>query len=221
MLPLALRTCVKSVALTLLIVAAALVAADAAPQIPTSEQVVDRLLNANPHGPVVTAADVRFKFRLNKPVTAPADCEFAGTVRLFEGRQQISIDESSGGFQCWVLNKFLIGRLFQGTEPPAHFLSRFDFWVLGWRLVEGRPFYLVEGTARNPKNNPYGMIGWIDYDRGLVTDGTLRYVWGDIDSIQHYEHVSGSWVLVYQYLETSRFGASMEVQYTNFRFGPR
>ncbi|HLJ59902.1 MAG TPA: hypothetical protein VKZ50_09240 [bacterium] len=208
-------------ALAIPVVAAALMTADAAPLIPTSDQVVDRLLNANAGGPSVAAADVRFKFRLNKPVTEPPDCEFDGTIQLVEGRQQVSIGRSTGGFQCWVLNKFMIGRLFQGTEPPSQFLARFEFWVLGWRLVEGHPFYLVEGTARNPKNNPRGMIGWIDYDRGLVTDGTLRYAWGDIDSVQRYQRMSGAWVLVYQYLETSRFGASMEAQYSNFQFGTR
>ncbi len=189
--------------------------------IPTSDQVVERILTANARGPVVSGADVRFKFRLNKPVSAPPDCEFSGGIDLRDGRQRVEVANRSGGLECWALNRFVIGRLFEGSEPPAQFLSRFEFWVLGWRLVDGRPFYLVEGTARDPRNNPHGLIGWVDYDRGLIVDGTVRYSWGNIDTLQHYERRSGAWVLVYQYVNTSRFGASLEAEYSNFRFQPR
>jgi len=202
-------------------VLAVLAAAGAEQEIPTSEQVMNRILNANAGGPVLTSADAHFKFRMHKPVSLPPDCEFSGAIVLREGRQQIEIGRRTSGLQCWALNHFIIGRLFQGTEPPAQFLSRFTFWVLGWRLVDGHLFYLVEGTARNPKNNPYGMIGWVDYDRGLIVDGTIKYSWGDIDGVQRYEKRSGAWVLVYQYLMTSRFGASLEVEYSNFQFQPR
>jgi len=192
--------------------------AAAAAQNRTADQIVDRVVNVNTHAPNVASADVHFKFRLNKPVTAPPDCEFAGTLRLQGGRQFVSIGKQTFGLTCWVLNKFMIGRLFEGSEPVQQFLSRFQFEVLGWKVVDDRPFYLVKGVARDPKTNPHGLVGWIDYERGLVTEGTVEYAWGDVDTVQWYARLSGAWVLVYQYLVTARFGASMEVEYTNFQF---
>jgi hypothetical protein len=188
---------------------------------PTGEQIVERVKNANAGAPNLAAADAQFKFRLDRAVTAPPDCEFAGTFRFEGGRQFVNIGQQTAGLECWALNKLLIGRLFQGSEPVQRFLARFQFEVLGWKLVDGRPFYLVKGWARDPSNNPRSLIGWIDYERGLVTDGTVEYGWGSIDTVQRYAVVSGAWVLVHQYLVTPRFGASMEVEYSNFRFSPR
>jgi hypothetical protein len=47
------------------------------------------------------------------------------------------------------------------------FLLRFEFTVLDRKVVDGRPFYQIRGTARSPKANPRGLIGWVHYDRGL------------------------------------------------------
>jgi len=193
----------------------------AAAQFRTADQIVDRVINVNAHAPNVASADVHFKFRLNKPVAAPPDCEFGGTLRLEGGRQFVSIEQQTFGLTCWLLNKFMIGRLFEGSEPVQQFLSRFQFEVLGWKLVDDRPFYLVKGAARDPKTNPHGLVGWIDYERGLVTEGTVEYTWGSIDTVQQYARLSAAWVLIHQYLVTSRFGASMEVEYSNFRFAAR
>ncbi len=200
---------------------AACAASAAVAQEPTAEDIINRVLTANVHAPTVASADVVFRFRLNKPVTERPDCVFSGTVRLEHGRNTVTIGQRTYGLTCWVLNKVVIGRLFAGTEPPDEFLSRFDFTVLGHKIEDGRSYYLVRGTARDPKANPRGLVGWIDYDRGLITEGTIEYGWGTIDSMERYDQIEGAWVLVYQYLATTRFGASMEAEYSNFQFAPR
>ncbi len=62
------------------------------------------------------------------------------------------------------------------------------------------------------------MMAWVDYERGLVTDGFLEYSWGTIDTEQRYSRVQGAWMVIYQYIYTSRFDASLEVSYSDFRF---
>jgi hypothetical protein len=79
-------------------------------------------------------------------------------------------------------------------------------------------YYLLEGKARDPKNNPRSMMGWIDYDHGLITEGTLEYDWGTVDTEQRYTRVNGAWVLAYQVLRSARFDATLEIIYSNFRF---
>jgi len=196
-------------------------AALAQAEVPTADEIVHRVLTANANAPAVASADVVFKFRLNKAVTERPDCEFTGAVRLEQGHNTVTIGQRTYGLTCWVLNKVVIGQLFEGTEPADQFLSRFDYTVLGRKVVDGRPYYLIRGTARSPKANPRGLIGWIDYERGLVTEGTLEYGWGSIDTMQRYDQIDGAWVLVYQYLATTRFGASMEAEYSHFQFAPR
>ncbi len=203
------------------VVVAVCAAAAAVAQEPTAEDIINRVLTANAHALAVASADVTFNFRLNKPVTERPDCQFTGTVRLEHGHNTVTISQRTYGLTCWVLNKVVIGRLFAGTEPADQFLSRFDYTVLGEKIEDGRPFYLIRGTARDPKANPHGLVGWIDYERGLVTEGTLQYNWGSIDSTERYEQIEGAWVLVYQYLATTRFGASLEAEYSSFQFAPR
>lgn len=190
-------------------------------EIPPADDVVRRVLTANTGSPDVAAADVLFKFRVHKPVTAPPDCVFEGTLRLEQGRQVLAVSSQTFGLACWVVNRFVIGRLFEGREPVERFLSRFDFEILGVKLVNGSPYYLVQGRARDPKTNPRGLIGWVDYARGLVVEGTVEYPWGTLETQQDYTRIGGAWILTHQYLSAPRFGASMEVFYSNVRFAPR
>lgn len=189
--------------------------------VPTAADILHRVLTANAGTPDVIGADVLFKFRVRKPVTAPPDCVFEGTLRLEQGHQVLAVTRQTFGLACWAVNRFVIGRLFEGREPLERFLSRFDFEVLGEKLVDGSPYYLVQGKARDPRANPRGLIGWVDYARGLVVEGTVEYPWGTLESRQEYSRIEGAWVLTYQYLYAPRFGASLEALYSNFRFAPR
>jgi hypothetical protein len=189
--------------------------------VPAPEEIIHRVLTANADTPNVVAVDALFKFRVKKAVTDPADCVFEGTLTLEPSHQAVAIGRHTIGTTCWLVGTYVIGRLFAGAEPVEMFLSRFDFEVLGVKLVDGIHSYLVLGRARDPRTNPRGMIGWVDYDRGLVTEGTIRYAWGTLDMEQRYTQVEGAWVLSYQYLYLSRFSASMEVFYSNVRFAPR
>jgi hypothetical protein len=90
--------------------------------------------------------------------------------------------------------------------------------VIGAKLVDGRPHYLVYGRALTGTTDPQWMIGWVDYDRGLVTEGTVRYASGEVNSVQEYELVAGAGVPVHQYLYIPRFSASLEISYSGFRF---
>ncbi len=197
------------------------VAARAYVSVPPASEIIRRILTANAATPDVVSAEALFKFRYKKPVTEPPDCEFEGVLHLEQGRQEVSIGRSSAGLTCWLVNRFLIGHLFEGTEPAQRFLSRFEFEVLGLKLVGGDMYYLLKGRARDPHTNPRGLIGWIDYERGLITEGTVEYAWGNLDTEQRYSQVGGAWVLSYQYLFAPQVGASMEVAYSNFRFASR
>ncbi len=193
----------------------------AAAAVPPADEIIRRVLTANAHAPKVASAAVLFKFRLNRPRGEPPNCEFEGTLRLEGNRQVVSIGRKTFGLTCWVVNRFAIGRFFEGREPVESFLSRFEFMVLGQKLVDGRPFYLVQGGALDSKTRPHGLVGWVDYDRGLVTEGTVEYDWGTLDTEQSYTQTEGAWVLTNQYLVAPRFNASMEILYSNFRFAPR
>ncbi len=189
--------------------------------VPTPEELMRRVLTANENTPDIASADVLFKLRLRKPVTAPPDCEFQGAMRLERGRQVVEIRRRTAGLTCRIVNGLLTGRLFEGGAPMQTLLPLFDVEVLGEKLVGTDHFYLVQGRARDPRTNPRGLIVWIDYDRGLVTEGTLQYPWGNLDGEQRYTQVASAWVLTYQYLYIARFDASMEVFYSNFEFAPR
>ena len=219
-MPMVLRRLIAPAA-ALWIAALLVVPVRAAAPVPPADEIISRVLTANAHAPKVSSAAVLFKFRLNRPRTEPPNCEFEGTLRLEHNRQIVAIGRKTFGLTCWVVNRFAIGRLFEGREPVESFLSRFEFMVLGKKLVDGRPFYLLQGGAHDPKTRPRALVGWIDYDRGLVTEGTVQYDWGTLDTEQSYTQTEGAWVLTNQYLVAPRFNASMEIFYSNFRFMPR
>ena len=185
---------------------------------PSAEEIIQRVVTTAAAVPDGASADALFKLRVHKPLNADPDCVFDGTMQIEGGQQSVRIGTRSTGLVCWAVNKYIIGQLFEAREPLQSFLARFDFTVLGEKVVENDHYYLVEGRARDPENNPNGLVGWIDFDRGLLTDGTLKYTWGTVDSEQRYEQLNGAWVLTYQLLQTSRYDATLEIEYTNFRF---
>ncbi len=198
---------------------AVLVLAISAGAAPSARDILHRVLTANSGAPDMTSADVAFKLRIKKPLSDPPDCEFNGTMQLQGGQQSVRIGQRTTGLLCWAVNQYVLGQLFEASEPMATFLNRFDFTVLGEKLVGEEHYYLIQGKAKDPNNkNPGAMIGWINYDRGLITDGRLDYSWGTVETEQRYTRANGSWVLTHQLLHSSRFEATLEVVYSNFRF---
>jgi hypothetical protein len=185
---------------------------------PSAPEILHRVLNANADTPDVTSAEVVFKLRVKKPQSEAPDCEFSGTMRMAGGHQSVKIDQSSAGLLCWAVNKYVLGQLFEASEPMEAFLGRFNFQVIGEKLVEHEHYYLMQGKARDAHNNPRSMIGWIDYERGLITEGSLEYNWGTIESEQRYTRQNGAWLLSHQFVRSSRFDATLEILYSHFLF---
>lgn len=188
---------------------------------PTAEEVVQRVMSTIAEIPEVVSADAEFRLRIKKTLSESPDCVFRGTVTVVSRQPTIKIDEQTTGLLCWVVNRFVLGRQFQPRERLENFLSRFEFDVLGEKVVGNDRYYLVAGKAKDPKTKPSTMVGWIDYERGLLVEGTVKYAWGSIDNEQSYARMENMWMLTYQYLYTARFDASMEILYNNFRFGSR
>ena len=188
---------------------------------PTADEILQRMRMTIAEIPDVVSADAEFRVRVIKSLGAPPDCVFRGTVKVVKRHPTVSIGEQTTGLFCWIVNRYVIGRRLEATEDLEIFLSRFQFDVLGEKLVGNDHFYLVEGKARDPKHGPRKMIGWIDFERGLLVEGTVEYPWGRIDTEQTYTWLEGMWMLKYQVLYTPRFDASMEIVYSNFRFSSR
>ncbi|TMI78949.1 MAG: hypothetical protein E6H03_11155 [Bacillati bacterium ANGP1] len=193
-----------------LVLTLGLLSEQTAAQPPPPAEVLSRVSAAS--GSISGIADAVFRLWIEKPVTGPPNCVFSGTLRLDQGRQTLPIGEATAGTFCGAINQYVVGRLFESSEPVGVFLSRFDLTVLGEKLVDDDRYYLVQGKARDPKNNPRGLI---------VIDGTLQYAWGRMDIEQRYSLMNGIWVLTEQVLHSTRFDASLKAQYSNFRFAAR
>lgn len=203
----------------LLAVIAMLALAVPAGAAPSAYDILHRVLTINSGAPDVASADVTFKLRIKKSLSEPADCEFSGTMQLQGGHQSVRVGQRTAGVLCWAVDKYVLGQLFEASEPMGNFLNRFEFSVLGEKLVGEEHFYLVQGRAKDPNNkNPGAMLGWVNYERGLITDGRLDYSWGTVETEQRYTRVDGSWVLAHQLIHSNRFDATMEIAYSNFRF---
>ena len=187
----------------------------------TAEDVIQRMMQTIDAAPQVISADAEFRLRVRKRLSEPPDCVFRGTVTVVSRHPTIKIDGQTTGLICWLVNQYVIGRQFQPREDLESFISRFEFDVLGEKLVGNDRYYLVAGKAKDPKTQPTAMVGWVDFEHGLFVEGTVRYPWGDIDNEQGYARMQNMWMLTYQYLYTPRFSTSMEVLYSNFRFGPQ
>lgn len=202
-----------------LAVIAVLVLATFAGAAPSARDILRRVLTVNSGSPDIASADVVAKLRVKRPLTDPPDCEFNGTMQMQGGHQSVRIGQRTTGVLCWAVDKYVLGRLFEASEPLENFLNRFDFHLLGEKLVGDAHYYLIQGKAKDPnKKNPAAMLGWIDYERGLVTDGRLEFDWGTVEAEQQYKQVNGSWVLTHQVVHSNRFEATLEVAYSNFRF---
>ena len=206
---------------TALAVAAGIVSAGHVPAggtpAPTPDQILQRVLATQTHAPTRASADASLRLRVRKPLTAPPDCEFAGTLRIEGGRQTLTVNQGGSSVACLVANQMTAGRLFESSQPFEAILPLFNFQITGEKAVDGHPYYLVRGTARDPSNNIRSLAAWVDYDRGLVTSGTAEYAWGRLDAEQRFTQMNQTWILTHQYLYTPKYDASLEIDYTNFR----
>ena len=200
----------------LAIVATPLPAVAAAFEVPSPEEIFQRVFAAEEREPDTLSADAVVKFRVKKSLGDPPDCVLNGTAHVDKGHQVVSIKEGTAGTLCWVA-RFALGQGFDVREALRDTLPLLDLRVLALKLVRGDRYYLVEGKAPDPKTQLRELIVWVDYDRGLLTDGTLVYPWGSLDVRQEYTRLDGDWVVTHQYLYTSRFNASLEISYKNFR----
>jgi len=184
---------------------------------PAPQDVIDRVLAAARHADLTSVAMV-IKFRIGTPVTAPPACVFQGVLHVSPDRTSLTVADWTPSPLCWTIERYVLGRLFEERDHVDTLLPLFRFEVIGEKLAAGRPYYLVYGQALTPRSDPQWMIGWVDYDRGLVVDGTIRYAWGEVNGVQEYGLIAGAWILVHQYFDVPRFNASLEISYSGFRF---
>lgn len=185
---------------------------------PSVSEILARVTAANASTPNMTA-DVLFKLWKGKPVGDPY-CVFAGTMAVQAGHPAIQMSRGGTNLLCGALDHYVVGRLFDASEPMASFLDRFDFTVAGEKQVGPDTYYDIEGVARDPKNNPHTMSAWVDYNTGLIPDGTLHYDWGSVDIQQQYTNLNNIWVMTLQDVRSSKYAATLEVVYSNFRVSP-
>jgi hypothetical protein len=180
----------------------------------TSKAIIDRILSANQNAPHIASMDFVASLRVRRPLSALPDCVFEGAVKLQEGHRSATVNHLTPGLLCLAINRTIISKLFEGNEPFATLLARFDFQVLGEKVVGDNQSYLVQGKARDSQADPRAMIGWIDYNRGLVIEATMHYAVRTIDLAQHYTSVNGAWVLTYQYVDIPSLGSTLEISYS-------
>jgi hypothetical protein len=180
----------------------------------TPKAIIDRILSANQDAPHIASMDFVASLRVRRPLSAAPDCVFEGAVKLQAGHRSATVNHLTPGLLCLAANQTIISKLFEGNEPFETLLARFEFQVLGEKVVNGDQSYLVQGKARESQADPKVMIGWIDYDRGLVIEATMQYAVRTIDLAQNYTSVSNAWVLTYQYLNIPSLGSTLEISYS-------
>lgn len=206
----------QAVALFLACVAIPLPAAAASFEVPSPIGIFQRVFAMSARVPAEISADAVVKFRVKKSLSDPPDCVFKGITRVDRGHQIVEVTEGAPGTLCWVA-KLALGQGFDVRKDLEEVLPLLDLTVLGLKLAGHDHYYLIEGRARDPKMQLRRLIVWVDYERGLLTEGTLVYTWGSLDVSQDYMPLNGAWVVTRQYIYTSRFDASLEVSYKNFR----
>ena len=190
-----------------------------APTVPPAQDIVDRVLTTAYHLGLASA-DLVISMRFGEPASAPPACEFRGMLRISHEQMALTVEQATASPACWLIERYVLVRLFRERGRVDSLLPVFQFEVIGQKVVDDRPYYLVYGRAEEGGTDPRWVIGWVDYDRGLVSDATLHYTWGEITSAQEYAPVARVWVLTHQHLDVPRFGASVDIAYSGFRFGP-
>jgi hypothetical protein len=169
----------------------------------------------------IVSADVGLRLYVHKPVSSPPpDCTFSGKLHVEQGSPIIQLGQRSPGATCAIVERRGLGPLFRSLEPLETFLGRFDLSVVDQKLEGNDHYYRVQGKAHDPKGDPHGFIAWIDYDLGVIPEGTINYGWGDMDTQQIYDRINNAPALTRQVLYSPRYNASLELVYTNFEFAP-
>jgi hypothetical protein len=190
-----------------------------APSVPAAQEVVDRVLTTARHLGLASA-DLVISMRFGQPAAAPPACEFHAVLRISQEQMALTVEQATASPVCWLIERYVLVRLFRERDRVDSLLPLFRFEVIGEKVVDDRPYYLVSGRAGERATDPRSVVGWVDYDRGLVSDATLDYSWGEITSAQEYAAVAGVWVLAHQHLDVPRFGVSVEIAYGGYHFGP-
>jgi hypothetical protein len=194
-----------------------------AQQPPSASAIVEKLLATSARAPKIVAADATLALRFRTPLSSPPSCVYAGTLQPRGAGYAIKIEsEADSNPICALIRNEDVGKMVEASEPVESFVSRFNFIVQDQKemAVDGRTdrFYLLDGTAKDPNNNPSAVRGWVDYDKGLWIESTITYSWGEVDTKQQYTSMKNTWMLTYQYLYSKQFDASLQIVYSNFRF---
>ena len=191
-----------------------------APSFPPAQDIVGRVLATVDHVGLASA-DLVISLRVGQPAGDPPACEFRGVLGISREQLAFKVEQATASPVCWLIERFVLVRLFGERSRVDSLLPLYRFDVLGWKLVDGRPYYLMYARALERTTDPSWVIGWVDYDRGLVADATLHYTWGEVTSAQEYAPLAGVWVLTHQHLDLPRFGAAVDIAYSGFRFGTK
>jgi len=186
----------------------------------TPAAIIARILSANQSAPRISSMSFVVSLRMKRPSSAPPNCVFEGTVKFEGNHRSATVSHRTPGLLCFFINRTIISKLFEGNEPFAMLLARFDFQVLGKKIVDGDQYYLVRGKAREIQTDPKAMTGWIDYDRGLVIDATMQYTAETIDLAQRYTSISDGWVLTDQDVNIPSLGATLDIAYSEITIAP-
>ena len=186
-------------------------------EFPSAQDVINRVLTTARTMDLASAA-VAIELFLGTSGNASPACVFRGVLRVSPNPTTLAVAEWTPHPLCWTIERFVLGRLLSDRDQAGELLRSFRFEVLGEKLEDGRPHYLVYGKALAAQSDALSVIGWVDYDRGLVTDGTIRYAWGEVTAVQEYGLVGGVWILAHQQLRVPGFGATLEISYSGYRF---
>ena len=211
-------------------------AAKAASEAPSAEEIVMKFLTARASAPKILAADATGEVRINTPLTEPPSCSYIGKLNLVGTRYVITIERKvRGSLVCGTVDRRLnillevvretmdaVAPLPVEAQALALRLDQFEFTVRDQK-VKGVGdhtdwMYLLDGRAKDPSNDPKAFHGWIDYDEGVWEEGTLTYSWGHVETKQRYARLQDAWILNYQYLYSEKYHTSLEVEFSNFQF---
>ena len=213
-------------------------AARAAMEAPSAEEIVKKFLTARASAPKILAADARGAVRWNTPLTEPPSCSYIGKLNLVGTRYAITIErEIRGSLVCGTVDRRLnillevvretmdaVAPLPDEAQALALRLDQFEFTVRDQKVKAAGDhtdwLYLLDGRAKDPNNDPRAFHGWIDYDRAVWEEGTLTYSWGEVATKQRYTRLQDAWVMNYQYLYSEKYHLSLEAVFSNFQFSP-
>ena len=138
-------------------------------EFPSAQDVINRVLTTARTMDLASAA-VAIELFLGTSGNASPACVFRGVLRVSPNPTTLAVAEWTPHPLCWTIERFVLGRLLSDRDQAGELLRSFRFEVLGEKLEDGRPYYLVYGKALAAQSDALSVIGWVDYDRGLVTD---------------------------------------------------